>query len=427
MLFNKQRPHKSSVGMSKQAADQSEIPDEAASGTLDPKWQPREHLDSEGHGIGCSYPDLKSSMQEDVYADFSDSVEPDSKLWKKSNFKKIVKATEMFGSSLNEFQKFYLSISLNTYLNSTMRNGGGSIVDIKYGSRDQVFEIRTVDTFHYKYSKNADYGTSMRRREVTLGVLLSQYGLPKSSLDDGSAFREAVSRIKIEPQGKDVAYKLIFMALASRSGIGTVKSDPEGIYLANIYGEKVASVGLGEIKQDARTFGILEAGREILEWSLAARDALYKAIDQDSVMKSRTKRSLMDILDIDGKMMKPIYFFFDGISMRVSEAYSRFEGLSNSELSSLANDFIMEASALEESLREVQTLLPNGAYRTFDTNSVLMSDKRYISGLEYGMSAQTLIDSCIKVLEAKRAQIAGMASELSKSAYVDTEADFLRV
>ena len=387
------------------------------------KWQPQEHLNSEDPGSACIYPELKSSMQKDVYADFSDSVEPNSKLWKNSNLKKIVITMEMFGSSFNEFQKFYLSISLNTYLNSTMHNGGGSIVDIKYDSRDQAFKIRAVDTFHYKYLKNADYGTSMHYREVTLGMLLSQYGLPKSSLTDESAFRDVVNRIKIEPQGKDVAYKLILMALASsKSDIGTVRNDIEGIYLANGHGEKAVSVGLGEIRQDVRTSSILEAGREVLEWSLATQDALYKAIGQDSEMKPKTKRSLMNAIGIDG-MMKPMYFFFDGISMRVSEAYSRFERMSDSEFSALAKDFIREASALEESLRQIRALLPGRSYKAFDINSMLMSDKRYVSGLRYGTRVETLIDSCIKVMEAKKVQ---MKEELSKNVYINADIDLLR-
>ena len=379
------------------------------------------NLDSEDNRGACSYPELKSSMQKDVYADFSDSVEPDSKLWKNSNLKKIVKTIEMFGS-FNEFQKFYLSISLNTYLNSTMHNGGGSIVDIKYDSRDDAFKIRTVDTFNYKYSKNANYCTSMRYREVTMDMLLSQYALPKSSLDDESAFRNVLNKIKIEPQGKDVAYKLIFMALASESGIGTVRNDMEGIYLANGHGEKEVSVWLGEIRQDVRTSGILEAGREVLEWSIAAQDALHKTIEQDSEMKPKTKRSLADALISDG-MTEPVYFFLHGVSMRVSEAYSRFEPLNDSEFSSLAKDFIMEASALEKSLRQTRALLPDGPYKVFDINSILMSDKRYVSGPRYAMNVETLIDACIKVLEAKKAQ---MEEDLSKNVYINADADLLR-
>ena len=384
------------------------------------KWEPQQNEDHKTGGT-VGYTELKLSMEKDVYADFSDSVEPDSKLWKNTNLKKIVKTMELFGDTLNEFQKFYLSMSLGMYLDSTMHNGGGSIVDIKYEGKDKAFKIRTVDTFHYKYSKDVDYGALMRYREVTVGMLLSQYGIPRSALGDESTFKDAISRIKIEPKGKDVAYKLIFMALASRSGIGTVGNDSEGMYLTNTYGKKLVSVKLDEIKIDERTFKALEAGREILEWSLAAQDALNKAIGPESKMGRRTKRALLNALGMD-EMMKPMYFFLDGISLRVSESYSRFEPMGDSEFSSMTNDFIKEASALEESIKRAHDLLPEGAYGAFDINSMLMSEKRYISKSPNNMNVRAILDSCINVLKAKRSQMA----ELSEHGDAYSDFDLLR-
>ena len=53
----------------------------------------------------------------------------------------------------------------------------------------------------------------MRQREVDLSTLLTEYGIPKSALSDESSFKKAMDKIKIEPMGKDVAYKLVFMAV----------------------------------------------------------------------------------------------------------------------------------------------------------------------------------------------------------------------
>ncbi len=384
------------------------------------KWEQQQNHGNNADGT-VGYPELKLGMEKDVYADFSDSVKPDSKLWENTNLKKIAKTMELFGDSLNEFQKFYLSMSLSMYLNFTMHNGGGSIVDIKYEGKDRAFKIRAVDTFHYEYSKDANYGALMRYREVTIGMLLSQYGIPRSALGDENTFRDAISRIKIEPNGKDAAYKLIFMTLASRSGIGTVGNDSEGIYLANAHGKKLASVGLEETRIDERTFKALEAGREILEWSLAAQDALNKALEHESEMGRRAKRALADMLGMEG-MMKPTYFFFDGISQRVSESYSRFEPMSDPEFASMANDFIKEASALEEFIKRARSLLPEGTYEPFDIDSMLLSEKRYISKSPSNMGVRAILDSCINVLEAKRAQMA----ELSGHGDAYSDFDLLR-
>ena len=385
------------------------------------KWQPIGHQAAGSGESQNNYLKLESGALKDIRADFSDSVEPDSKLWKNSNFEKIVKTIEMFGDSLNEFQKFYLSISMYTYLNSTMRNGGGSIVDINYDSNDKAFKMRSVDTFHYKYSKDADYGASMRYREVTMGMLLSQYGLPKSLLGKESDFSEAVSRIKIEPKSKDAAYKLIFMAIASKSGYGTVSSDSEGIYLANANGEKIVEAKLEEIKMDKKISVALDAGREALEWSLAANDALHKTVIQDASLKRRTKRDVQEVLESD-KMMKPTYFFLDGISRRVTEAYSKFEPLDDSGFRTLANDFIKAASDMEESVKRASALLPEGVYKAFDMNSMLISDKRYVSEYPGTTDVKMVLDSCAKVMEAKKSQM----MELLENMHEGSDVDLLR-
>ncbi|MEM0154920.1 MAG: hypothetical protein QW814_03760 [Methanothrix sp.] len=385
------------------------------------KWVPEEHSDSKSNASAKGYLELKLRMHKDVYADFSDSVEPDSKLWKDSNMKKIVSTMGMFGDYLNEFQKFYLSMALDFYLNSTMRNAGGSIVDIKYDGSDQAFKVRTVDTFHYKYSKDADYGASMRYREVTVGMLLSQYGMPKYSFGDESTFRNIISKIKLDPIDKAAAYKMIYMALASQAGMGTIKSDSEGVYLANKYGEKAVSISIEEVKKDERTSKILEAGREILEWSLAVNKALNETIDYKS-MGHKARHAMLEESE-SGEMLNHIYFFMDGISSRVLKAYSKFELLDDSEFSSLANDFINEASVLEESIKHSYALHPNYANNTFNINSLLISDKRYISSSPEQTDVKTLVDSCIKVLEEKKEQIEG---ELSMNGYESTDAGLLR-
>lgn len=361
--------------------------------------------------------EFKTGMEKDVYADFSNCVEPDSKLWKNTNLDKIVNTMELFGDSLNEFQKFYLSMSLSMYLELTLQKGGGSIVDIKYDSKDKAFKIRTVDTFHYKYLKDVDYGSLMRYREVTLGMLLSQYSIPKSVLNDESAFRDAVGRIKIEPKTKAAAYKLIFMSLVSGSGIGSIKGSSEGIYLESPNGKNLLAVNLDEIKLDKRTSEALDASREILEWSLAAQEAIGNIVVGESKVGRRTKRALQKILEIDG-MMNPMHFFLDGIARRASKSYAQFKPVSDSEFLSMANDFIEKASVLEGFVKSARDVLPEGTYKEFNMDSMLISKKRFISKAPGIIEVKTILDSCINVLEANKAKMVRITENENFDPYV---------
>ena len=381
--------------------------------------EPKEHKNGYT-GEKDSRVKFESAMNKDIYADFSDSVEPDPNLWKNTNLKKIVKTMGLF-ESLNEFQKFYVSMSLGMYLDFTMHNGGGSIVDIKYEGMSKKFTIRTVDTFHHEYSKDENYGTLMRQREVDLSTLLTEYGIPKSALSDESSFKKAMDKIKIEPRGKDVAYKLVFMAVASESGIGDVNSNSEGIYLTNKDGNELVSVSIEEIKMDKRTSEISEAARAILEWGLAAQNALIDITEPDSEISSKTRNALLKVLGTDG-MLNPINFFFDGISSRISKNYSKFEPTGDSEFKSLAKDFLEKASSLEKIAKSAMDLLPDGAYKAFDMGSILISEKRYISESPDKTNIKTILNSLINVLEAKEQIVNGLLDNEPKS----TDFDFLR-
>jgi len=343
---------------------------------------------------------LFSEINRDIYADFSDSVEPKAQLWESSNLKKISSAMEMFGTALNDFQKFYISMALNSYLNSTMKRGGGSIVDIKYDSKDMVFVVRVVDTFNYPYQKDADYGAMMRYREVTVGTLLSRYGLPKRVIEDKQTVAEAVESVKIKAKGKDGAYKLMYMALASKSGLGTIKSDSNGIYLEDSYGSKVISLGLEEIQQDNRSSAILASGKEVFEAAAKLENAVHGIANGFS---KRQRHKIVETL-LGDEVMKPTHFFLDGISNRLSSVYSELRPMDDTELANLEQKFIENASKLEDAFKAVRDKLPKSKSGPYFVRSMLRSENE-VSNQKANENLEDLFDSCIGLLERKKEEL----------------------
>jgi len=184
---------------------------------------------------------------------------------------------------------------LENYVRTTMRHGGGSILNIEFEPETQAFGIDTVDTFGYKFNPNADYAGLARHREVTLDTLLTHFGFKDIVIKNIQDIPK--TDIRPNPDKPDSAVNLILMLSAYATNPERLKvcSDELRIlrnknnredYIASI---KIDDFELNEL-EDALLNFTKNTGMECYNYG----GALYRCIWDAQDKKSNKHKDVLD-------------------------------------------------------------------------------------------------------------------------------------